>query len=96
LGQHSISLSQIANQPTYSLRCAQVIPSGMPSKLREKFPKSSFDGRSTLTDAGLDLLSRLLALDPEQRITAAEALQHAWFQVSGEIGGRMVEGARGA
>lgn len=33
-----------------------------------------------LCDYGLDLLDRLLQYDPERRITAAEALQHEFFQ----------------
>ena len=32
-----------------------------------------------MTEHGLDLLSRLLAYDPQQRITAAEALRHPYF-----------------
>ncbi|CAN6464187.1 unnamed protein product [Victoria cruziana] len=52
------------------------------NKLREKFPKftaTSFSGKSTLSDAGFDLLNRLLTYDPEKRITADEALEHKWF-----------------
>jgi serine/threonine protein kinase len=32
-----------------------------------------------LSDYGIDLASKLLALDPEKRPTAAEALQHPYF-----------------
>ncbi|KAI8074796.1 kinase-like domain-containing protein [Gongronella butleri] len=35
-----------------------------------------------LTNAGMDLLSRLLAYDPEDRITAEEALEHPYFKES--------------
>lgn len=34
--------------------------------LRKKFPATSFTGSGVLSDAGFDLLSRLLAYDPEQ------------------------------
>ncbi|KAG8914143.1 hypothetical protein FRC01_004199 [Tulasnella sp. 417] len=40
--------------------------------LRNKFPHVS--------DAGMDLLSRLLTYDPEQRITAEDALKHPYFR----------------
>ncbi|KAJ3675441.1 hypothetical protein LUZ60_004483 [Juncus effusus] len=49
------------------------------NKLREKFPRTSFSGRPTLSEAGFDLLNRLLTYDPEKRITAEEALKHPWF-----------------
>lgn len=50
------------------------------NSLREKFPPPSrLDvGRPGLSDAGFDLLSRLLALDPARRIKAEDALAHAW------------------
>ncbi|KAJ4802298.1 Cyclin-dependent kinase 2 [Rhynchospora pubera] len=50
-----------------------------PYKLREKFSRASFSGQPTLSDAGLDLLYKLLTYDPEERITAEEALKHPWF-----------------
>jgi hypothetical protein len=34
--------------------------------LREKFPPVSFTGGLTLSEAGFDLLTRLLAYDPEK------------------------------
>ncbi|KAG2429747.1 hypothetical protein HXX76_010531 [Chlamydomonas incerta] len=52
-----------------------------PSQLRSRFT-SSFGSSATLTEAGFDLLSRLLAYDPAQRISAADALEHKWFQES--------------
>ncbi|XP_048499398.1 cyclin-dependent kinase G-2 isoform X1 [Beta vulgaris subsp. vulgaris] len=48
--------------------------------LHNKFPRASFTGSPTLSDLGLDLLSRLLHYDPEKRITVEEALNHRWFQ----------------
>ena len=35
---------------------------------------------STLSPSGLDLLSRLLAYDPKDRITADEAMSHSYFK----------------
>ncbi|URD78888.1 Cyclin-dependent kinase [Musa troglodytarum] len=49
------------------------------NKLREKFPPISFSGRPTLSEAGIDLLNKLLTYDPEKRITADAALNHQWF-----------------
>lgn len=52
------------------------------SALRARFPPPGpvFDGRPTLSEAGFDLLSGLLELCPERRLTAAEALEHPWFR----------------
>lgn len=61
--------------PDYSLLpLAKTIslPPPQPSQLRQKFPY--------VTAAGIDLLSRLLTYDPEQRITAQEALHHPYFR----------------
>ncbi|GAA0139560.1 non-receptor serine/threonine protein kinase [Lithospermum erythrorhizon] len=50
------------------------------NNLRKKFPPSSFTGAPFLSDAGFDLLSKLLTYDPERRISAEAALEHEWFQ----------------
>ncbi|KAL9559725.1 hypothetical protein PS6_000595 [Mucor atramentarius] len=50
-----------------------IAPVYQPS-LRSKF--------TTLTQAGLDLLSKLLTYDPSKRITAEEALNHPYFSES--------------
>ncbi|GMH27674.1 hypothetical protein Nepgr_029517 [Nepenthes gracilis] len=50
------------------------------NQLRKKFPATSFTGTPVLSDAGFDLLNRLLTYDPEKRITAEAALKHDWFQ----------------
>eukprot|EP00262_Sarcandra_glabra_P004976 TRINITY_DN16208_c0_g2_i7.p1 TRINITY_DN16208_c0_g2~~TRINITY_DN16208_c0_g2_i7.p1 ORF type:complete len:118 (-),score=17.57 TRINITY_DN16208_c0_g2_i7:282-635(-) len=50
------------------------------NKLRDKFPPTSFSGRPTLSEAGFDLLNKLLTYDPEKRITAEAALKHEWFR----------------
>lgn len=49
------------------------------NQLRSKFPATSFRGSPVLSDAGFDLLNRLLTYDPEKRITAEDALSHPWF-----------------
>ncbi|XP_038704778.1 cyclin-dependent kinase G-2-like isoform X2 [Tripterygium wilfordii] len=48
--------------------------------LRKKFPVTSFTGSPVLSDAGFDLLNKLLTYDPEKRITAEAALNHEWFK----------------
>ncbi|KAM7484099.1 hypothetical protein LguiA_000108 [Lonicera macranthoides] len=48
--------------------------------LRRKFPATSFTGSPVLSDAGFDLLNKLLTYDPEKRITAEAALGHEWFR----------------
>lgn len=49
------------------------------NKLRELFPQISFSGVLPLSDLGLDLMKRLLDMNPATRITAAEALDHEWL-----------------
>ncbi|KAG8365936.1 hypothetical protein BUALT_Bualt17G0023800 [Buddleja alternifolia] len=48
--------------------------------LRRKFPATSFTGSPVLSDAGFDLLNKLLTFDPEKRISAEAALNHEWFR----------------
>ena len=45
----------------------------------------STSGVTFVSDAGLDLLRRLLCLDPASRITAEEALRHPWFEESPRV-----------
>ncbi|URE27132.1 Cyclin-dependent kinase, partial [Musa troglodytarum] len=49
------------------------------NRLREKFPPTSFSGCPTLSEAGFDLLNKLLTYDPEKRITVEAAINHRWF-----------------
>lgn len=39
-------------------------------------------GTPFISDKGMDLLNRLLCLDPRRRISAEEALNHSWFEES--------------
>ncbi|KAG9147254.1 hypothetical protein Leryth_017995 [Lithospermum erythrorhizon] len=48
--------------------------------LRKKFPPTSFTGAPVLSDAGFDLLNKLLTYDPNKRITVEAALKHDWFR----------------
>uniref|UniRef100_A0A1J3EZU5 cyclin-dependent kinase n=1 Tax=Noccaea caerulescens TaxID=107243 RepID=A0A1J3EZU5_NOCCA len=48
--------------------------------LRKKFPATSVTGSPVLSDAGFDLLNKLLTYDPERRITVDAALKHDWFR----------------
>ncbi|VAI46719.1 unnamed protein product [Triticum turgidum subsp. durum] len=55
------------------------LPNNRYNRLREKFPAVSFTGGLTLSEAGFDLLNRMLTYDPETRISAEDALNHEWF-----------------
>eukprot|EP00013_Stygamoeba_regulata_P005442 CAMPEP_0177634064 /NCGR_PEP_ID=MMETSP0447-20121125/3172_1 /TAXON_ID=0 /ORGANISM="Stygamoeba regulata, Strain BSH-02190019" /LENGTH=421 /DNA_ID=CAMNT_0019135767 /DNA_START=161 /DNA_END=1426 /DNA_ORIENTATION=- len=54
------------------------------SKLLDNIRNCRYDFKDTCWEAASvdskDLISRLLAKDPAQRITAADALEHPWFQ----------------
>ena len=59
--------------------CVQLNFAPRADKLRKRFPASTIEyGQGSLSERGMDLLRRLLALDPQRRITAEEALHHPW------------------
>jgi len=60
------------------LRNSGFLPKPSPSKLRATF-QAGYGGGAILTEAGFDLLSGLLAYDPEARLSAGDALRHRWF-----------------
>lgn len=55
------------------------ITSKYKSKLREKYPKSSYTGGTYLSDLGYDLMMKMLAYNPDDRISARDALSHPYF-----------------
>ena len=78
----SLRLKHAWIAPTLSVSCHDHLQFKFPAtapNLESKFPvrRFDFDGR-TLSEAGFELLSSLLTLDPEKRATAAEALEHRW------------------
>jgi cell division cycle 2-like protein len=51
-----------------------------PPTLPSTFPVNTFTGGQTYLDPnGFDLLSKLLTLDPKQRISGEDALKHPYF-----------------
>ncbi|GJY76714.1 cyclin-dependent kinase G-2 isoform X1, partial [Tanacetum coccineum] len=48
--------------------------------LWRKFPATSFTGSPNVSDAGFDLLNKLLTHNPKMRITADATLNHEWFR----------------
>jgi cell division cycle 2-like protein len=55
-------------------------------KIYETFPINSFvGGQSYLDSNGFNLLQRLLTLDPKKRISAEDALNHAYFSEGVEM-----------
>jgi cell division cycle 2-like protein len=48
-------------------------------RLRERFRGGFIGSIPLLSEAGVDLLSRLLEMNPGRRISAEAALQHKWF-----------------
>jgi len=55
-------------------------------KIFKMFPVNSFSGgQSYLDPNGFDLLQRLLTLDPKKRISADDALNHAYFREGVEM-----------
>lgn len=65
----------------YAKKYSQVYSKSVANKLRDKFPimPLSKDDPMYLTDCGVDLLCKLLTLDPNKRISAEDALRHPWF-----------------
>jgi cell division cycle 2-like len=50
------------------------------NRLREKFPKVALPGDMFLSDLGVNFMNQMLKINPEERITAEEALKHPWFE----------------
>ncbi|CAM9383422.1 unnamed protein product [Ectocarpus sp. 12 AP-2014] len=52
---------------------------GTGNQLRATFPTNGFSGKPSVSTQGLELMNGLLALDPQQRMSAHDALKHCWF-----------------
>ncbi|CBN79531.1 conserved unknown protein [Ectocarpus siliculosus] len=52
---------------------------GTGNQLRATFPTNGFSGKPSISTQGLELMNGLLALDPQQRMSAHDALEHCWF-----------------
>ena len=52
--------------------------------LFEKIKKGNFDIPSSLSPDVQDLLRQMIKMNPNERITAAEALEHKWIKELGE------------
>lgn len=59
----------VSNTPMYVLRVQQL-----------KQPQEVIPGATTFNKQFLDLLKRIFMYDPKQRLTAKQALKHAWFK----------------
>ena len=51
----------------------------MPCRLRDHFPSMSIGGKPWLSGEGYNLLKGMLTHNPEERMTAEQALVHPWF-----------------
>ena len=71
----------------YILLCGQPPFNGISDKLiRDKTLKGTYSLEEpiweSVSDNAKDLLKKLLTVEPEERITASDALTHPWFDVS--------------
>jgi cell division cycle 2-like protein len=65
-----------------SLRAAERNYAPVPLRKALNLGNTAYAGGAFISDTGLSLLSGLLAVNPDRRLTAAEALTHPWFAES--------------
>lgn len=80
-GPSASATSKLAS-PETSWPASGVLPGFCEFESRTSQPWASiFAGSSTASPAAIDLVSRMLSLDPLKRISAADALDHSWFKL---------------
>jgi serine/threonine protein kinase len=62
-------------EPFYGETNAQLVEANKEAHL--EFPAD--EGWSSVSDLAIDLIRRMMRLDPEERLDAKQALQHPWF-----------------
>lgn len=72
--QNSSSVSSATPSAAFT-----TLTTAYPRRLREKLLEDRRQHKGSFTDQALSLLDSLLTLDPRERPTAAQALEHPWF-----------------
>lgn len=81
-GTHGEAYTRSSTRERNQTTHANATTSARTSTAPASSSSSSSSSPPALSDLGLDLMAGLLALCPERRLSAAEALEHSWFQES--------------